>query len=382
MSVRKRTWTTRRGEKKEAWIVDYADQAGVRRQCTFERKKDAAAYHATVKVDISKGMHTAPSKSVTVAKAAEDWIAFIEGEGRERATLAQYRQHVDQHINPRIGKVKLSHLTTPRVQAFRDGLLSGLSRPMAKKVLASLKAILKDAKRRGNVAQNAAADVSIGINGRSRPKLEIGKEIPTRDEIRRLLDAVPEGRGRALLMTAAFTGLRASELRGLRWQDVNFDECQLEVRQRADRFNDIGRPKSVAGVRTIPIGPMVVNTLRQWRLRCPKGSGDLVFPTGIGTIENHGNIVQRILGPAQIAAGVVSADGTAKYTGMHSLRHFYASWCINRKQDGGLELPAKTVQARLGHASIVMTLDRYGHLFPSRDDGAELAAAERALFAT
>jgi integrase len=63
------------------------------------------------------------------------------------------------------------------------------------------------------------------------------------------------------------------------------------------------------------------------------------------------------------------------------LRHFYASWCINRHRDGGLELPVKTVQARLGHASIVMTLDRYGHLFPS-DDGAELAEAERAIFAT
>jgi integrase len=69
----------------------------------------------------------------------------------------------------------------------------------------------------------------------------------------------------------------------------------------------------------------------------------------------------------------------AKYTGMHALRHFYASWCINRKFDGGLELPAKVVQERLGHSSIVMTLDRYGHLFPSGDDASELDEAERAL---
>ena len=71
----------------------------------------------------------------------------------------------------------------------------------------------------------------------------------------------------------------------------------------------------------------------------------------------------------------------AKYTGLHALRHFYASWCINPRQDGGLELPPKVVQARLGHASIVMTLDTYGHLFPRGDDGAELAAAEKALLA-
>jgi integrase len=256
-----------------------------------------------------------------------------------------------------------------------------MSRPMAKKVLTSLKAILKDAKRRGNVAQNVAADVVIGIDGRSKAKLVVGKDIPTRDEMRRILDAA-EGYGRALLMTAAFTGLRASELRGLRWSDVNLKKGELHVRQRADRFNTIGRPKSASGERNIPMGPMVVNTLRQWRFECPKGDADLVFPTGIGTIENHSNIVQRVLGPTQIAAGVVAKDGKAKYTGLHAFRHFYASWCINRRQDGGLELPPKTVQARLGHASIVMTLDRYGHLFPSHDDGAELAAAERAIFAT
>jgi integrase len=64
---------------------------------------------------------------------------------------------------------------------------------------------------------------------------------------------------------------------------------------------------------------------------------------------------------------------------LHSLRHFYASWCINRRVDGGLELPLKVVQARLGHATITLTADRYGHLFPHGDDGAELAAAELAF---
>ena len=81
---------------------------------------------------------------------------------------------------------------------------------------------------------------------------------------------------------------------------------------------------------------------------------------------------------------VVGEDGkpiySAKYTGLHALRHFFASWCINRKADGGPELPAKVVQERLGHSTIVMTLDRYGHLFPRGDDAAELAAAETSLW--
>jgi integrase len=71
--------------------------------------------------------------------------------------------------------------------------------------------------------------------------------------------------------------------------------------------------------------------------------------------------------------------GKAKYTGLHALRHFYASWCINAKADGGLELSPKAAQGRLGHSTIMMTYDTYGHLFPRGDDGSELAAAEQSL---
>ena len=72
-------------------------------------------------------------------------------------------------------------------------------------------------------------------------------------------------------------------------------------------------------------------------------------------------------------------DGRGEISKDYTLCDFYASWCINRRVDGGLELPLKLVSARLGHASIQMTADRYGHLFPSADDGTELAAADKAL---
>ena len=124
---------------------------------------------------------------------------------------------------------------------------------------------------------------------------------------------------------------------------------------------------------------MVVNALREWKLECPRSSLDLAFPNGIGNVENHQNILNRVFFPAQVTGGVVTKDGKPKYTGLHALRHWFASWCINRKADGGLELPLKLVQERLGHATVVLTSDRYGHLFPRGDDGSELAAAERAL---
>jgi integrase len=76
MSVRKRSWTTRKGEQKESWIVDYIDQGGDRHIRTFDRKKDADDYHATVRVDVGKGIHTPHRKSLTVADAAENWIDY------------------------------------------------------------------------------------------------------------------------------------------------------------------------------------------------------------------------------------------------------------------------------------------------------------------
>jgi integrase len=86
------------------------------------------------------------------------------------------------------------------------------------------------------------------------------------------------------------------------------------------------------------------------------------------------------LAPVMAAAGVVDKAGRPKYA-LHALRHFFASWCINPRSRGGRELPAKVVQELLGHSSIVITLDTYGHLFPASDDRAELAAAASALLA-
>jgi integrase len=373
MSVRKREWRTGNGEKREAWIVDYADQAGDRHIETFQRKKEADAYHATVKVDVRHGLHTAPAKSETVAAAAERWLSRVAAEGRERGTLAQYRQHVNLHIVPRIGNVKLAHLTSAMVETFRDDALANLSRPMARKVLTSVKSLLKVSKY-GHVA----ADVKVGTSKRTR-KLEPGRDIPLPAEVKRLIDAAKDERRRALLLTAALTGLRASELRGLRWSDIDLKASELHVRQRADRYNAIGAPKSSAGVRTIPLAPDVLSALKVWRLACPKGERGLVFPTTTGAIMFHRSMLDSLT-PTMVAAGVTDKEGKPKYA-LHSFRHFFASWCINPRSRGGRELPAKVVQELLGHSSIVITLDTYGHLFPASDDRAELAASASALLA-
>jgi integrase len=383
MSVYKRTWRNQDGSQSEVWIVSYRDQGGTRRTKNFDRKRDADAYHATVAVDVRRGLHVPDSQSILVAEAARLWL---ESTSRlERSTRAQYRQHVDLHIAPLLGAVKLSQLTVPMVRAFEDKLAADRSPAMVRKILTSLGSILADAQERGLVAQNVVRGLRSGRRGkdanrRRNGKLKVGVDIPTPDEIRAIIAQLDQNaRWRPLLLTAIFTGLRASELRGLRWSDVNLKRGELHVRQRADRYNKIGLPKSDAGERAVPLAPMSINALRAWKLACPKGDLDLVFPNGKGAVEDYSNIIKRGLRPIEIAAGVVTKAGKAKYPGLHALRHFYASWCINRRIDGGLELPLKVVQARLGHTSIQMTADRYGHLFPSTDDGAELAAAEKAF---
>jgi integrase len=385
VSVRKRTWNGPSGEPKEAWVVDYVDQHGERHIKTFAKKRDADAHHAIVGTAVRAGTHTADSRSVTVARAAEMWLESCEAAGLERASMMAYRQRADLHITPILGALRLSQLTVPVVRGFEDRLRrDGRSPAMVRNARRSLGGILADAQERGLVAQNVV--YSLRKSRRSRRadgngKLKIGVNIPAPAEMRAIVGALDTaaGRYRPLLLTAIFTGLRASELRGLRWHDVDLKRGELHVRQRADRYGKIGRPKSEAGERTVPLPPIVVTALREHRLACPRNDQDIVFTNTRDSIEHRNTIVELGFHPVQVAAGVVDRHGGAKYKGLHSLRHFYASWCINRRVDGGLELPLKMVQARLGHASIQMTADVYGHLFPSGDDGAELAAAEKAF---
>src|SRR6516164_3174851 len=113
MSVRRRTWTNGDGSQGEAWIVVYRDHAGTRRTKSFEKKREADAFHAQVRVDVRKGIHTADSVSITVAEAGRQWVEGSISAGLERATVDGYAQHLKFHIAPLIGATKLSQLTVP-----------------------------------------------------------------------------------------------------------------------------------------------------------------------------------------------------------------------------------------------------------------------------
>jgi integrase len=415
MSIRKREWETESGEKRSAYVVQYStaerDARGKRTRHirTFDKMNDAKDFQAQVRIDVKKGVHTPHSRSITVEDAGKIWI---DGCGDlERSTVDQYQQHLKFHINPYLGGLKLSALTVAVVREWRDRLRNGVPAPgqketeprspaMVKKVTTSLSSLLSDAMERGRVGHNIVRSMTADrrrkrkVERRQKQKLVAGRDIPEQREIDALVEHTTDLRWRAFFLVAIRCGLRSSELRGLRWEDVDFKKKGLHVRQRADRYNAIGNPKSADSQRVVPIPPKTLAALREWKAQCPmlEGKMHLAFPNGSGHVEQHWNIIERALKPAWERAKVTTAvlddqgkpmrdkEGQpiveAKYTGLHSLRHFFASWCINRKADGGLELPLKVVSERLGHSNIQITADTYGHLFPRGDDSAELAAAE------
>jgi integrase len=378
MSVRKRSWKTAKGEEKEAWIVDYTNQSGERHIETFEKKKEADARHDEVRQQVRHGTHI--STKLTIAQAGENWIAKAEkGVGREgpleRATIKGYREMLDLHIAPLIGKMPIAKLDADVVNKFEGRLLeektakgTSRSKNTVKTVLRNLSMILADA----GAPRNAVRDrPRYRKNGRHQKKLKIGRDIPTPKEVSSILSHAP-ARWRPLLVLAAFTGLRASELRGLHWEDVDLKRNVITVSHRADRYNEIGSPKSRGSRRKVPFGPVVRNALAPLHLAA--GGKGIAFRATKGDIVEHSHLVKSSIIPAAIAAGV------PQYTGLHCLRHFYASWCLNRKEDGGLGYSFQQVKELMGHSSITITVDRYGHLFDNGDPNT-LEAAETALMA-
>ena len=293
MSVRKRTWTTSKGEERTAWIAQYLDADGVDRIKTFKTKGAATEWSAKTHTDVKRGTHVVDSKSMTVNEAAEIWIKAVaagrKGRGpAEASTLRQCRYHVARYIGPDLGRLKLSRVTKARVIEFSDAMVTDHSRALAKKVLGSLKSILNEAVHREKLAVNPAAGIQIGTGGRHKKEVSI----PSKADVKAILAKLDElakdskawRRWRAILATAIHTGMRASEIRGLPWSSVDLKNGKISVTQRADENGVIGAVKSKSAKRDISIPASLAQVLREWKMGCP--AGDLAFANGNGNAES------------------------------------------------------------------------------------------------
>ena len=350
------------------WLCTLAAPNGKKSYRTFRLKKDALDFDASGHVEIRKGDFVHKRDDITINEAAALWLKSCEEDGLERSTTDRYRQYAELHIKPIIGHLKLNELSLPALRSFQSELRKkGGSPALVKGATTALCGILSEAQEQGLAMRNIVKEKPRKKRGnatvRHKPRLEAGKDIPLPAEIARFCEALAKShlrRWRPLLLTLTFSGIRISEARGLRWCDLDLEKGLLHVRQRADRYNEIGSPKSGKSARRIPLPDDVTQELREHKMRtsfCKPD--DLVFPNGAGNVENLANVRNRGLVPAWCEAGIIG-----RYQGLHSLRHWFASWCANRKADGGLELPMKTVQERMGHSSILITAECYSHIFP------------------
>ncbi|WP_188051918.1 tyrosine-type recombinase/integrase [Azospirillum sp. Sh1] len=401
---------------KTAWQVKYVDQYGKRRSRQFRTKKEADAYETKVRHEVMTGVHTPDSASITVAEAAKLWLETCEGESLQSSTLKGYREYVNLHISPRLGSVKVSRLTRPQVETFKDEMVAARSRVTARKVVAALGAILKDAMRRGLLAQNVAAGVTVkerraeDFDEDTDGDIAAIDRIPSKDEVRMMLEKAAElwpltvveiGKDgqqvirpvawRPLITVTAFTGMRISEVLALTWSNVDLRAGLVRVRKRVDYRRQLGPVKSRMGRREIPIPPAVVQLLKEWKLACPKSDLELVFPFKDGQPTHYNVARKQCLQPLLTACGLVEKPKAKAKTetgagdmevpqpkplyGFHDLRHFAASVFIE------LGWNAKRIQALMGHSTITMTFDLYGHLLERQSDhSSAMAALESSLF--
>ena len=404
-TVTKRVWSDSNGRRKEAWRISYVDASGTRRHVQRRTKKEADAYALTVEIEKRQGVHVPDADSLTVKDAVQIWLGNAEADGCDRGTLKSYREIANKHVVPLLGGKKLTRLTGPEVVAFKDALLAVSSRAMTAKAIRHLSMILGEAVRRGLVGHNVARGIVVKRPRQDgkRQRLARRAEIPPLDHLKRLLAAAErlgaeDPRLPVIVPIVMLAGLRASELRALAWSTTNLgSSASLTVTQRADRWNDIGPPKSEAGYRTVPIGPALVRRLKEWKLRCPPSPLNLVFPAtrrdrrwssdrapiGYGPIK-QGSFSGLFL-KVQVEAGLAVDTGRtdtygqpiwkARY-GWHDLRHVAASNWLN----DGIDL--KRLQTWIGHENIQLTIDVYGHLIAdSKKDAALAAGAEAALLA-
>ena len=389
MSAAKRNWTTPSGETRTAWVARYYDDKGKYRQKTFKRERDAKAYERKVKGEVDEGTYVPDSTSITIGEAGKLLLERKEANGNEADSIVVDEIYIRLHIvaatvpqgtlngwSGKFGDFKLSKLTTPICDAFGLHLLKTESRYLARKVLGTFKQIIREAQRRGLLKRNPAEPVKIEELDREKAPLQIGVNIPDKADVRAILAAVapdrvlPRRRGNRwstpfflarwfiFFLLAAFTGMRPSELRALKWRNVDLVGRVIHVMQRANRKGRVGPPKSKAGYRDILISAEVAEELRRWKLVCPTPDADgLVFPNSLGKVEWHANIIAKGWYPVLRKLGMTDAEGHIKYD-LYGLRHFYASIMIQ----AGVQ--PKRLQGLLGHARLQETMDTYGHLFP------------------
>lgn len=357
-----------------SYRVRWRDAGNQQQSRNFKRLVDAERHLRNVRTDVDRGTYVSPDRSrITVASFAHDeWLAsarHLSPGGRDT-----YERDLDEYILPDLGGMALANLTAHRVDEYLNHLLEvGRAPSTVLRHYRTIHRMCHIAVQRGRLQTNPCVNVEAPrVPPTERHFLSVEQVLALADALadppldplysRRAAQAKQALAHRAFVLVAAFGGPRWSESMGLRRGRVEVGRIQI-VEQMIVR--DDGKwhrepPKSAAGRRTVSL-PSTADRALQAHLRHVGEDPDaLVYANGAGNPYNRSNFGSRAFKPALARAGL---DPGVR---VHDLRHTAAALAIRAGAH------PKAIQVRLGHASIAITLDRYGHLFPEMDG--EIAA--------
>jgi integrase len=325
---------------------------------TFPTLAAARAWRQESQVALRKGTLRAPSPT-TLAEAAEDWLAAAtaglvrtrSGDAYKPSAVRAYRQALHSRVLPSLGSNRVTALSRTMLQDLADRLSAeGLSPSSVRNTILPLRAIYRRAHSRGDVALNPTLNLSLPAVRSRRDRIAV----PT--EARALLDALPLPE-RPIWATALYAGLRLGELQALDWSHVDLDQNLLHVKRSWDRLAGFIAPKSRSGNRRVPVTNTLRRELLNHRLRQGSGGQGLVFPNQRHTGPFNPSTIALHAKPAWAAVGLTPIT-------LHECRHSYATYMI------AAGINTKALSTYMGHASITITLDRYGHLLPGNEQEA------------
>lgn len=349
------------GKDVYSFKVPYRDANGKQTSETFTTFKAAERFRNKVRRQRDEGFAIDPKAGrISVQAYADQWLAIAQA--KRANTYRLYETHMRLHIVPALGGRQLRAVTRDDVQKFVNGLSLTLGPVTVRHVYKTLVALFRAAL---NLDRMVAVSPCVGIVLPEVPDRTV--EVLTADEVRTVAARMPK-RWRAAVLLAAGTGMRISEIAGLSWDRVDLNAGTVTIDRQMSAQQLLGPVKTRRSRRVVPMPAVVVEALRAHRKAFPpvvREVGDvdgktmhraaLVFIRRDGTPANADNI-RKPFNRARDKVGLASS------VCFHVLRHTYASLLIA----AGTHLTA--IQERMGHASIKVTSDIYGHLYPAEDD--------------
>lgn len=339
----------------QAQVWSVREQKTIRK--TFPTLAAARSWRHESQVALRQGLLRSSSQ-LTLEQAAQAWLASAEAgivrtrtaEAYKPSAIRAYRQALNHRVLPTLGAKRLTAISHTMLQDFADQLSAqGLSASSVRNTILPLRTIFGRAHRRNDVAINPTLKLSLPVVRSRRERVAA----PT--EIALLLDALEPG-DRAIYATALYAGLRLGELQALQWDDIDLASNLIHVKRSWDRQAGFVAPKSRSGTRRVPITAALRRELLNHKLQQGKGGQGFVFPNKNGNKPfNPGTL--------KLHTNTWTANGLAPI-GLHECRHSYAAYMI------AAGINSKALSTYMGHSSITITLDRYGHLLPGNESEA------------